>query len=89
MGFEWDESKNDENIIKHNLSFYVAQGAFFDEKRLILEDAKHSAHEKRYFCVGKTTEGGIATVRFTIRNSQIRIFGAGYWRKGKKLYDKH
>ncbi|HUC95974.1 MAG TPA: BrnT family toxin [Candidatus Saccharimonadia bacterium] len=88
MGFEWNDSKNAENISKHGLSFYEAQEAFFDESRVILIDVRHSAKEKRYFCIGKTVRGGIATVRFTIRNGQIRIFGAGYWRKGKKIYEQ-
>jgi len=88
MGFEWDDSKNTLNINKHGLSFYEAQDAFFDTDRVILEDTKHSPTEKRYFCVGKTARGGIATVRFTIRNDSIRIIGAGYWRKGKKIYEQ-
>ncbi len=88
MEFEWDDTKNRLNAEKHGVSFYEAQEAFFDEQRLILEDVDHSSIEKRYFCIGKTAAGGIATVRFTIRNSHIRIIGAGYWRKGKKLYDK-
>ncbi len=88
MDFEWDDSKNAENIAKHELSFYEAQGAFFDENRVILRDEKHSSAETRYFCIGKTANGGIVTVRFTIRNGHIRIFGAGYWRKGKKIYEQ-
>ena len=31
---------------------------------------------------------GIATVRFTYRDKVIRIFGAGYWRKGKQIYEQ-
>jgi uncharacterized DUF497 family protein len=89
MDFEWHDRKNAENISKHGLSFYEAQQAFFDENRIILIDKVHSSEEKRYFCVGKTANGGIATVRFTIRNSHIRIIGAGYWRKGKKIYEQH
>jgi hypothetical protein len=27
-------------------------------------------------------------VRFTVRGDAIRIFGAGYWRKGKKIYEQ-
>jgi hypothetical protein len=27
------------------------------------------------------------TVRFTYRGNTIRIIGAGYWRKGKKIYE--
>jgi uncharacterized DUF497 family protein len=30
MGFEWNDIKNAENIIKHGLSFQEAQEAFFD-----------------------------------------------------------
>lgn len=89
MSFEWDNAKNTDNIKKHGISFYDAQGAFLDSDRVVLKDAKHSNGEKRYFCIGKTKEGGIVTVRFTLRNGNIRIFGAGYWRKGKKIYDKH
>jgi uncharacterized DUF497 family protein len=89
MDFEWNDSKNASNISKHGLSFYEAQKAFFDEDRVILLDSEHSSGEKRYFCIGKTVNGGIATVRFTIRDNNIRIIGAGYWRKGKKIYEQH
>ena len=84
--FEWDESKNQENIQKHHISFEVAQYAFADPCRVIAEDITHSRDEKRYYCFGKVGEG-IITVRFTYRGDKIRIFGAGYWRKGKKIYD--
>ena len=60
---------------------------FLDEKRIILEDQSHSDEEQRYYCLGKVAEG-ILTVRFTYRNNIIRIIGAGYWRKGKKIYEK-
>lgn len=81
-------TKNRLNRIKHGLSFYEAQEVFFDARRLILLDVKHSVVEKRYFCIGKTASGGIVTVRFTVRNGHIRIIGAGYWRKGKKIYEQ-
>lgn len=53
----------------------------------IAEDLTHSEIEKRYFCFGEV-EGGILTVRFTYRGDVIRIFGAGYWRKGKVIYER-
>jgi len=37
MTFEWDETKNQENINKHNVSFEIAQEAFFDEERIIIK----------------------------------------------------
>jgi uncharacterized protein len=41
----------------------------------------------RYFCMGKIGEGAL-TVRITYRESVIRLFGAGYWRKGKRIYEQ-
>jgi len=88
MDFEWDTDKNKVNISKHGLSFNKAKYVFTDKNRLIMLDVDHSKLEKRYFCVGKTSDGQVATVRFTIRNSHIRIIGAGYWRKGKQRYEQ-
>ena len=85
--FEWDEDKNKLNHIKHGVLFEKAQYVFNDPKHLIIEDLEHSKNEKRYYCIGKT-KFGILTVRFTYRNNFIRIFGAGYWRRGKKRYEK-
>lgn len=87
INFEWDEEKDNKNKEKHNVSFALAQLAFLDEKRIILEDQSHSEEEQRYYCLGKVAEG-ILTVRFTYRNNKIRIIGAGYWRKGKNIYEK-
>jgi uncharacterized DUF497 family protein len=88
MNFEWDEDKNRENLLKHNLSFEEAQEAFFDANRLIIPDDTHSTEiEQRFYCIGNTGNG-IATVRFMYRNNKIRIFGARYWRKEKKRYEK-
>ena len=38
MEFEWDEKKNVENVVKHDVSFYQAQNAFFDPARIIHKD---------------------------------------------------
>ena len=85
--FDWDEKKNLENQRKHNVSFEKAQLAFLDNKRIIAKDLEHSATEDRYYCFGKCG-ADILTVRFTYRNKIIRIIGAGYWRKGKRIYEK-
>ncbi len=85
--FEWDANKDKENQVKHGVSFSLAQLAFLDKCRVILEDISHSEEEQRFYCLGKVAEG-VLTVRFTYRDSKIRIIGAGYWRKGKKIYEK-
>ena len=87
IDFEWDRRKNEINIKKHGVSFFEAQKAFFDPNRIIAEDLEHSEEETRYYCFGKIDEG-IMTVRFTFRDQIIRIFGAGYWRNGRKIYEE-
>jgi len=85
--FEWDTNKDKINQEKHGVSFFEAQRAFWDANRVIAEDVEHSHSEERYYCFGKV-DGEVMTVRFTYRNNKIRIIGAGYWRKGKKIYEK-
>jgi len=84
--FEWNAKKDKENQAKHGISFELAQYVFADPNRIIAEDLNHSQEEKRYYCFGKVGDG-IVTVRFTYRVSVIRIIGAGYWRKGRKIYE--
>lgn len=85
--FDWDPEKDLINRAKHGVSFVEAQEAFFDARRVIAEDISHSHTEKRYYCFGKVQDG-ILTVRFTYRGGVIRIVGAGYWRRGKRIYER-
>ncbi len=74
VGFEWDAAKDIANRAKHGVAFAEAQYAFADPQRVVAADLAHG--------------GGVMTVRFTYRGNTIRIFGAGYWRKGKRTYEK-
>jgi uncharacterized DUF497 family protein len=85
--FEWDSEKDRENRERHGVPFELAQYAFADPYRVVAQDVSHSQEEDRFFCFGRVG-GGILTVRFTYREGAIRIFGAGYWRKGKKIYEQ-
>ena len=85
--FDWDSDKDADNQQKHGVSFTRAQYAFADPQRVIAKDTTHSQTEERFYCFGEV-EGGVLTVRFTYRASVIRIIGAGYWRKGKAIYER-
>lgn len=87
VGFEWDPAKDLANRRKHGIPFSIAQFAFADRKRVIAKDLSHSAGERRYFCFG-IVDGAVLTVRFTFRRRVIRIFGAGYWRRGRQIYEQ-
>jgi len=85
--FDWDLAKDAANQQKHGVGFTEAQFAFADPRRVIAADVSHSEKEPRFFCFGQVG-GGVLTVRFTYRAGVIRILGAGYWRKGKAIYER-
>ena len=88
MRFEWDKEKEAANMAKHGVDFTEAQSAFSDPLFIMAADKGHSKMEPRLFCIGRSSGGGIITVRFTYRGDRIRIIGAGYWRKGRTIYEE-
>lgn len=85
--FVWDVRKEATNVRKHGVNFETAAEAFTDPGRKIYVDERHSGMEERLFCLGKVG-ARILTVRFTYRRGRIRIYGAGYWRKGRRYYEQ-
>ncbi len=85
--FIWDFEKERLNILKHGVDFRTAAKVFQDPEQKIYVDEQHSREEPRYFCIGRVDER-ILTVRFVCREEKIRIFGAGYWRKGWDYYEE-
>lgn len=85
--FEWDPEKDQENIVKHGISFSTATQVFLDPMGFSNIDPKHSQDEERCLFFGKLA-GDVLTVRFTFRGTYVRILGAGFWRRGRKIYEK-
>ena len=85
--FIWSVEKEAENIRKHGIDFETAARAFKDPNRKIFTDEQHGKPEERFFCLGEV-EGRVLTVRFTYRDRSVRIYGAGYWRKGRRYYEQ-
>ena len=50
-----------------------AEQVFFNQPLLLLDDAKHSRHEPRYHALGRTDQGRLLHISFTLRNAQTRI----------------
>ncbi|NQZ01656.1 MAG: BrnT family toxin [Bdellovibrionales bacterium] len=86
LEFEWSDSKNQLNQIKHGVSFEEAITCFSDEQGFQLKNAKHSLEEARYYWVGKSSKARILSTYYTIRASHIRIIGSAEWRKFRRLY---
>ena len=49
MDFEWDFSKELENIRKHRVTFAEAVECFGDPRGIQLVDIQHSSHERRFY----------------------------------------
>ena len=84
--FIWNAHKEAANIAKHGIDFVTAAKAFQDPRRRTFTDSKHSSKEPRLFCIGVVDEK-VITVRYVLRQGKIRIFGAGFWRRGKAIYE--
>jgi uncharacterized protein len=85
--FEWDADKEQINLGKHGVDFDTASRIFSDPRYFAIPDKKHSDLEPRFLGFG-CVDGHILTVRFVVRGKVIRIFGAGEWRKGRKIYEE-
>lgn len=86
MDFEWDLSKELENIRKHRVTFAEAVASFRDPQGIQLIDERHSSEEPRFYWVGQTLTGRVLTTRFTLRGKTIRIIGCAEWRKFRRYY---
>ena len=84
--FEWDESKESANMIKHGISFSDASTTFVDPDGFPLIDLKHSTQETRMYWIGKDETGRVLTTWFTWREDNIRIIGSAQFRKYRRLY---
>ena len=87
LHLEFDPDKEALNLAKHGVDFSNVAKVFADPKRLIVPNRFHSSEEDRFYAIGH--DGlGVLTVRFTLRMGTIRVIGAGYWRKQRRLYEK-
>ena len=89
-GFEWDEGNARKNE-KHGVSMAEAEQIFFNDPLLLLADVLHSQSEARFHALGKTDEGRLLHITFTLRRagSSIRVISArSMHRKERTIYEQ-
>ena len=87
-GFEWDEG-NIHKCQKHGLSISEIEDFFYNGNFVVGPDIKHSAKEKRFFAVGRTSAGRAILAVFVERNNFIRPVSIRYMHvKEWRLYEK-
>jgi uncharacterized protein len=72
--FEWDESKANQNMLKHGISFADTFAVFEDPTAVTIEDFQRG--EQRYITIGMDAFGRILVVVYTWREENIRIISA-------------
>ncbi|HAR30208.1 MAG TPA: hypothetical protein DCR65_01715 [Gammaproteobacteria bacterium] len=89
-GFDWDDGNARKNE-KHGVAQAEAEEVFFNQPLLMLEDLRHRAHEARFHALGKTLDGRLLHVTFTLRGEDtlIRVISArDMHRKEKSVYEQ-
>lgn len=76
LTFEWDDSKAQQNVKKHGVSFEEASTVFSDPLSLTIRDPEHSREEDRYIMLGESRRQRLLVVAFTERETRIRIISA-------------
>lgn len=76
--FEWDETKNKDNRLKHGIWFEEARSVFDDPNSRVFFDLEHSGQEDRFLILGISSAMRLLVVAHCYRESDsvIRIISA-------------
>ena len=89
--FDWDVGNERKSHDKHGVSQSEAEQIFFNDPLLVLADPRHSEQEARWHALGKTNEGRVLHITFTLRdgNKALRVISArDMHRKEKAVYEQ-
>ena len=90
-GFDWDSGNDRKSTDKHGVSQAEAESVFFNDPLIVAEDARHSEREPRFNALGKTAQGRLLHVTFTLRQygTLIRVISArDMHRKERRAYEQ-
>jgi uncharacterized protein len=89
-GFDWDDGNARKNK-RHEVSTAESEQVFFNDPLLLLADAKHSDRESRFHALGKSDQGRLLHIAFTLREAEtkIRVISArDMHRKERLIYEQ-
>ena len=88
MEFDWDEA-NEEHIARHGVTPEEAEEAFFDVSRT-RADVYSTETERRRGLLGRTEDGRLLFVIYTLRGGAIRVITArDASSQHRRLYARH
>lgn len=89
VGFDWDEGNGRKSVEKHDVGQSEAEQIFFNEPLILTSDTRHSLTEDRLHALGRTNDGRLLQVTFTLRGDRtlIRVISArDMSRKERMIY---
>jgi uncharacterized protein len=87
-GFDWDKDNQSKSLEKHGIMPLETEEVFFNFY-VVFPDQRHSVIEPRYGMYGKTNEGKILFIAFTIRGRRARVISARpASKKERNFYEK-
>jgi uncharacterized DUF497 family protein len=90
-GFDRDDGNSRKSADKHAVSQAEAEGVFFNDPLIVVEDSKHSETEPRFNALGRTAQNRLLHITFTLRQNgtSIRVISArDMHRKEKNIYEQ-
>ncbi len=88
-GFDWDRNNLEKNKEKHQVHWQEAESALMDQRLVTAQSTGRGRAEARWIAHGKTENGRLLTVVFTVRKNKIRVISARAARKKERqLYEQ-
>ena len=88
ISFAWNSGNKNKNL-KHKVNDQECEEVFFDAKKIISKDVRHSHEEERHLLIGKTKRERLLFIVFTLRGNQVRVISARDLNKRERhLYEK-
>ena len=90
-GFDWDSANARKSEDKHGVTQVEAEQEFFNVPVVQVPDVKHSEAERRFHVLGKTNEGRLLHITFTLRygGRKIRVISARVMhRTERRIYEE-
>jgi len=89
VGFELDDGNIRKSAHKHAVSQAEAEGVFFNDPLILVEDLRHSDSEQRFNALGKTSQNRLLHVTLRESGTMIRVISArDMHRKERKFYEQ-
>ena len=88
VGFAWDQGNALKSTQKHGVSCREAEELFQNSPLLVLPDPQRSKEGERFHALGRTEEGRLLRIAFTVCETKLRVMSARPMnRKERKIYE--